>query len=258
MDEPEDTYPYGPEITGRLWITAHLEEANRIGVGICGDPEGLRSLGEKLIFLANADQRTRRVPEGERDHMHLVPKSDLGFGGQLGATSCRVELCRADACGTGEIYPHLEEADRDAFGFEPDSVAPTEWFDRAAASLQLADLTAAGSALQRQQVPILVSQSVFCSLMAGLRALQVVIPDLLGSPTQLTVFIPDEVALPVALDDLSDLLFAEVPVPALTCNPLPTDDEIDHALDAGSKMLAWAEETVGTNGPTEASPAPGH
>ena len=255
--EPDDTYPHGPEITGRLWITTHLEEGAKIGVGIVGDPEGLRSLGEMLIFLASADQRARRVPEGERDHIHLVPKGDFGFNGQLGATSCNVELCRADACGTGEIYPDLEEADRDAFDFESDSILPTEWLERATAVLQLAHLSAAGSPLQRQQIPVLVSQSVFCSLMAGLRALRVTVPSLLGSPTQLAGFIPDELMLPVEIDDLYDALFAEVPVPALTYNPLPTDDEISRALDPGERMLAWAEKTVRSATSSDRTSAPG-
>lgn len=245
----DDTYPYGPGITGRLWIHTHIEDRSRIGVDIVGDPEGLRSLGEMLIFLAEVDQRTRRVPVGERDHLHLVPRRELGLMGELGAGSCNVELCRADACGTGEIYPHLVAADDELFSFEPDSIPPAEWLDRATATLEVARLSAAGSVLQRQQVPVLAGQSVFCALMAGLRALGVTVPKLFGYPTQLAHFIPDELSLPVDLDDVWDVLSDELAVPALTCNPMPTDSQIDLALTAGEKMLAWANEIVGHPAP---------
>jgi hypothetical protein len=82
--EYDDACPYAPEIAGRLWIAPHIEEGHEVHVDIVGDPDGLRSLGESLIFLADADRSERRVPPGEREHVHLVPKQHFGSCGQFG------------------------------------------------------------------------------------------------------------------------------------------------------------------------------
>ncbi len=68
-----------------------------VEVRICGDPAGLRYLAEVLRWLADFDQSRNTDPIGSREHLHLTP------GEQLDADSCYVEVCRADAKGTGEL-----------------------------------------------------------------------------------------------------------------------------------------------------------
>ena len=114
MEDERDSYPYSPEITGRVWVVPEIENGREISVWIGGDPEGLRSLGELLIFLADADQEARHVPKGERDHIHIFPRGYCGQAFGLSGGSCSIELCRADAASTGEIYPHLLKADQEA------------------------------------------------------------------------------------------------------------------------------------------------
>ncbi len=67
---------------------------------IHGDPEGLRSLANLLLKIANLDQESvAALPVGAREHVHLRPN----FG--LSASSFRVIVGRLDAKGTGEFYP---------------------------------------------------------------------------------------------------------------------------------------------------------
>jgi hypothetical protein len=61
---------------------------------IAGDPDGLRSLGRLLAWLAEADQEHwPYLRVGDRAHVHLYPKNDLKEG------STDVELMRLDAKG---------------------------------------------------------------------------------------------------------------------------------------------------------------
>jgi hypothetical protein len=113
MEPENDTSPY-PEIKGRIWVRPEIDDGHEISVWIGGDPDGLRSFGELMIFLAEADQRREGVPDGEHDHFNLFPKGLHGQSYGLAGGSCTVEICRADAAGTGEIYPHLLEADLEA------------------------------------------------------------------------------------------------------------------------------------------------
>jgi hypothetical protein len=85
--------------------------------------------------------------------------------------------------------------------------------------------------------------------MAGLRTLRVSVPALLEWPTELTYFVPDELELPFEIDEIDDYLLAGVPVPALSYNPLPTEDEISRAVEAGDHMLKWAEGMVSADNP---------
>lgn len=66
---------------------------------IHGDPEGLRSLANLLLNLANLDQEGMdNLPEDAREHMHLQPGYDLA------KSSDHVIVGRLDAKGTGKFY----------------------------------------------------------------------------------------------------------------------------------------------------------
>ena len=66
---------------------------------IHGDPEGLRSLANLLIKIADLNQDDRAdLPNGAREHVHLRPKLDLS------TSSNQVTIGRLDAKGTGEFY----------------------------------------------------------------------------------------------------------------------------------------------------------
>jgi hypothetical protein len=86
-----------PENKGKLDIFLKTHEDNTPEVMIIGDPDGLRYLSELLKALADYDQDSRNLPIGEREHVHLHANC------QLGKHSCEVEVCRADAKGTGEL-----------------------------------------------------------------------------------------------------------------------------------------------------------
>ena len=86
-----------PENNGKLDIYSETDEDNFTEITIIGDPDGLRYLSELIQALADYDQDSRNLPKGEREHVHLHPKC------QLGKHSCEVEVCRADAKGTGEL-----------------------------------------------------------------------------------------------------------------------------------------------------------
>ncbi len=86
-----------PENKGKLDIYSDIVEDNVSRVTIIGDPDGLRYLSGVLQALANYDQDSDNSPKGEREHVHLHRKC------QLGKHSCEVEVSRADAKGTGEL-----------------------------------------------------------------------------------------------------------------------------------------------------------
>ena len=87
-----------PENNGKLDIYSDIDEDNFAKVTIMGDPDGLRYLSGILQALADYDQDSHsNLPKGEREHVHLHSKC------QLGKHSCEVEVCRADAKGTGEL-----------------------------------------------------------------------------------------------------------------------------------------------------------
>ena len=80
-----------PKLIGNIKIS---DEEGK--VVIAGDPEGLRSLGSLLAWLADADQEQwPYLPPGGWAHIHIYPKHDLS------ADSRDVELMRLDAKGTG-------------------------------------------------------------------------------------------------------------------------------------------------------------
>lgn len=86
-----------------LNIHPEILYGNKIKINIVGNPKGLLYLAKLLTELANIDQeKVEDLPVGEREHTHLFPSC------QLNEHSCEVELCRADAKGTGE-YPEYGE-----------------------------------------------------------------------------------------------------------------------------------------------------
>lgn len=93
-------------ITGHLDIIAFQKEDEFEGEKQCwnevlihGDPEGLRSLANILLKLADLDQDSvASLPIGAREHKHLRPKLELSN------SSAEVILGRLDAKGTGAFY----------------------------------------------------------------------------------------------------------------------------------------------------------
>jgi hypothetical protein len=93
---------YPPKIKGNLEISKH-----RAGIFIGGDPEGLRSLGELLHWLADCDQEADpNLPVGEREHTYLY------CGSQLTLQSVNTEVCRLDAKGAGEFPAYSKRSKR--------------------------------------------------------------------------------------------------------------------------------------------------
>ena len=86
-----------PQNKGKLDIYQETDEDGSSSVVIMGDPDGLRYLSETLKALADHDQENDGSPKGEREHVHLHRKC------QLGNNSCEVMISRADAKGTGEL-----------------------------------------------------------------------------------------------------------------------------------------------------------
>jgi hypothetical protein len=95
-------YPGVPEKKGLLAITAQIHFGREISVAIAGDRDGLRYLAGLLLYFADLDVEQKNLPEGERAHIHLHP------GYQLIEKSCDVEVCRAEAKGTGELPTYFK------------------------------------------------------------------------------------------------------------------------------------------------------
>lgn len=90
-------------INGSLQIWK-IEEDGFEKIMIYGDPDGLKSLGEILIKLSQVNQENYKgMPDGERDHFHIYPKSHLSKG------SLETIIGRLDAKGTGELPPSFIE-----------------------------------------------------------------------------------------------------------------------------------------------------
>ena len=90
-----------PKKAGHICINVKPEEPGELL--ICGDPKGLRYLAAVLTWLADFDQAKSSCPLGSREHLHFRP------GAQLDVQSCQVEICRADAKGTGELPKFMRE-----------------------------------------------------------------------------------------------------------------------------------------------------
>jgi hypothetical protein len=241
-DKSDDGLPW----SGRLWVKPNIKIGTygrmEASVWIVGDPEGLRSLGHLLIWLADVDQ-TNEVPEGQHCHTHMRPRYDYGFCGELGAGSCEVELCRADACGTGEIYKDLLAAEEELTRFRPDSTPPEEWLAQSQAALALARQCHSGGRLERFHVGALSAQAIFCALMAVLRSAGVKVPHGLTPGTDVTNFVPEDMALPLPVEEIDWILLHDHPVPDFAGN-YPDDEDVDEAFGHAEKVVAWAEKRM--------------
>ena len=97
---------YSLKIRGNLDIFSAQNEDEYDGeitkwreILIHGDPEGLRSLAQMLIKIADINQDDiAGLPIGAREHIHLQPENDLS------SSSDRVIIGRLDAKGTGLFY----------------------------------------------------------------------------------------------------------------------------------------------------------
>ena len=94
-----DSYADAPLPDGLVAITVDGEAGKRGQVSITGDRKGLAYLAKLLKYMAKTDVEQRQMPDGARAHIPLRP------GVQLIASSCDVEICRAEAKGTGELPP---------------------------------------------------------------------------------------------------------------------------------------------------------
>jgi hypothetical protein len=236
-----------PWVSGRLWVKPSIEIGTygrmEASVWIVGDPEGLRALGEHLIWLAGVDQTTE-VPEGKHYHTHLSPRYNYGFCGDLGAGSCEVELCRADACGTGEIYKDLLAAEEQLTRFRPDSTPAQEWLAQSQAALALARRCHSGAPLERFHVGPLATEAIFCALMAVLRFTDVKVPSRLTPGTEVFDFIPEDMALPLPARDVEWIVLrGDHPVRDWAGN-YPDEEDIEAAFDCAEKVVTWAEERL--------------
>jgi hypothetical protein len=95
-----------PEKSGRICINTNPGD-RPVEVVICGDPAGLRYLANVLNWLADFDQNTNSDPVGTREHLHLRP------GEEVDSQSFYVEVCRADAKGTGELPHYFMKEEKD-------------------------------------------------------------------------------------------------------------------------------------------------
>lgn len=93
-----------PNKKGILYIYPIIYNGKTTKVNIDGNPDGLRYLASLLNYAAEIDQEKIGLPDGERFHIHL------NAGSQLGWHSSEVEICRADAKGTGEYLQYMDEA----------------------------------------------------------------------------------------------------------------------------------------------------
>ncbi|MBI9017749.1 MAG: hypothetical protein JEZ07_10875 [Phycisphaerae bacterium] len=92
-----DLYNDIPKKEGCLDIFPESHGDNQVSICLIGDPDGLRYLAKLLNWLADFDQSNNSDMEGSREHIHLHSNN------QLGNHSCEVEICRADAKGSGML-----------------------------------------------------------------------------------------------------------------------------------------------------------
>ncbi|HEX2954061.1 MAG TPA: hypothetical protein VHR47_08765 [Bacillota bacterium] len=71
-----------PALKSAIYVVAGKDEAEDIGeVVFLGDPDGLRSLGEILIAMADLDQTAiSELPDNESEHIHLFAGQHIGKG----------------------------------------------------------------------------------------------------------------------------------------------------------------------------------
>ena len=102
------------KITGHLDITIANKQDEFEGevekwqeVMIHGDPDGLWSLAQLLLELADTNQeKMKDLPKGAREHYHLCPNNNIS------KSSVNVILGRLDAKGNGNFYDCYIEKDK--------------------------------------------------------------------------------------------------------------------------------------------------
>jgi hypothetical protein len=106
----------GNEIKGHLDIKVienedkfegNIEKWNEILIH--GDSEGLKSLAQQLIYLAELDQEKvedKYLPIGAREHLHLSPNIELSI------SSTATIIGRLDSKGKKEFYPSYIPKDK--------------------------------------------------------------------------------------------------------------------------------------------------
>lgn len=102
---------HNPTIEGHLdlFIAHHEEEFEGVvskweEIMLHGDPQGLRSLAQLLLKIADLNQEDIAdtiLPEGAREHLQLQP------GTALSKSSVKVIVGRLDAKGSGAFYPRF-------------------------------------------------------------------------------------------------------------------------------------------------------
>jgi hypothetical protein len=229
---------------GRLWIVPKIISGQETLVTIVGDPAGLVSFGRLLISAGEADQTGRGIPIGEHYDVVLQPEYNYGFSGELGAGSCTVEVCRADAAGTGEIYPELLAAEREVRNFQKDTTPPPEWLELAKAALSMAEGWSGKARASSAYSILLANHSAFCSLMAALRSWRVPVPESPEFYSQLMRFVPNSLVIPLPLEVIEDMLIA---LDRFTAPGFEVQDEVPIApdsIDHAREMYRWAEEII--------------
>lgn len=91
--------------SGSPKMTGNIENSKRRnGIFIGGDPEGLRSLANLLVWLADFDQESETSwIDGFRCHVHLHANEPVKSFNRLTPFSQETEVCRLDGKGTGEF-----------------------------------------------------------------------------------------------------------------------------------------------------------
>ena len=86
-----------PKPKGKLAIYPEIRDGRELRIVILGDSDGLTYLSDVLRHYASLDVNARNIPDGAREHTHWVP------GNHMVEHSVRVEICRAEAKGTGDL-----------------------------------------------------------------------------------------------------------------------------------------------------------
>ncbi len=97
MPKHVDRYDNLPKNHGKLSICSTNLNGHGVLVSMVGDSNGLRYLAKVLEYMADVTIAKQDMPDGARAHIPLHP------GLQLIPHSCEVQICRAEAKGTGEM-----------------------------------------------------------------------------------------------------------------------------------------------------------
>jgi hypothetical protein len=91
-----------------------VEDLHNRELCIYGDPDGLRSLGEAIIAIANLDQKIlteKECPEDDSFHKHYT--IGIGTADHVRKKLPRLTIGRVDEKGSGEIRDYFPELEAD-------------------------------------------------------------------------------------------------------------------------------------------------